>query len=202
MAAIIIDGSYVTRKQEPEDIDLIVALKPGFDPLSELRPFEYNVQSRRMVKQFYKFDAKRSVRIQQKVDVLNILQHEISTFLVLLSRQSVSAEMSVGIPHMFQIVNALKNQGDQCNEILELLRRKKENKISFSTAAMSELKALASKVEALVHLSAEVMGEEKVEDLAQVIAEVFHNVIDRLQPRGRIDLNRKTLQQPAGGQLP
>jgi predicted nucleotidyltransferase len=58
VAAIVIDGSYVTRKEEPGDIDLIVALKPGIDTAILMRPFEYNVQSQRMVKQIYRFDIR------------------------------------------------------------------------------------------------------------------------------------------------
>ena len=54
--AAIIDGSFVTIKDEPEDIDLIVVLKPDV-PWDSLRPFEYNAVSKRMIKQMYRFDA-------------------------------------------------------------------------------------------------------------------------------------------------
>ena len=53
---VIIDGSFVTAKDEPEDIDLIVVLKPDID-WEGLRPFEYNAVSKRMIKQLYRFDA-------------------------------------------------------------------------------------------------------------------------------------------------
>lgn len=53
---ILVDGSFVTAKDEPEDIDLLVALKPGVD-WDGLRPFEYNAVSKRMIKQLYRFDA-------------------------------------------------------------------------------------------------------------------------------------------------
>ena len=46
MAALIVDGSYVTSKEEPNDIDLIIALRTDFEPAGELRPFEYNVLSK------------------------------------------------------------------------------------------------------------------------------------------------------------
>lgn len=91
---------------------------------------------------------------------------------------------------MLQTVNALKYQGDQSNEILELLRRKKENKIAFSTAAMSELKALAAKVEEIVYMSGEALADEAVSDLGraqkiqenirQMIEAMLHNHIKRL----------------------
>jgi phosphate:Na+ symporter len=122
------------------------------------------------VGQFHKFDAKRSVRIQQKVEVLNVLQHEISSFLVLLSRQQVNAEISFNIPNMLQTVNALKHLGDQNRTIVDLLRHKKENKIAFSTTAMTELKTLATEVEEIVHLSAVSLGEETPVDPVRVAA--------------------------------
>jgi predicted nucleotidyltransferase len=57
VAAVVIDGSYVTAKEEPSDIDLIVAYRPDFDFRSELRPFEYNVLSKPVLKRAYKFDV-------------------------------------------------------------------------------------------------------------------------------------------------
>lgn len=55
--AVIIDGSYVTAKESPGDIDLLLVLKPDFNLQEELRPLEYNVQSKRMVKRLYGFDV-------------------------------------------------------------------------------------------------------------------------------------------------
>lgn len=52
-----IDGSYVTDKPEPEDIDIVVALAPGHDFRTSVLPFEYNLISRRRVKVGYQFDA-------------------------------------------------------------------------------------------------------------------------------------------------
>jgi hypothetical protein len=54
--ALLIDGSFVTSKEEPEDIDLILVLKPDHDFSANLRPFEYNVVSKRRVRQNYRFD--------------------------------------------------------------------------------------------------------------------------------------------------
>jgi predicted nucleotidyltransferase len=57
VAALIVDGSYITGKEEPGDIDLVIVLRQDFDRGRELRPFEYNIQSKRMIRQFYHFDA-------------------------------------------------------------------------------------------------------------------------------------------------
>jgi hypothetical protein len=56
-SAIIVDGSYITRKAEPSDIDVILALRKDFDLGQELRPFEYNIQSKRMVRRLYGLDV-------------------------------------------------------------------------------------------------------------------------------------------------
>ncbi|MEP7340368.1 MAG: hypothetical protein ABI977_21735 [Acidobacteriota bacterium] len=57
VSAILIDGSYVTNKEEPGDIDLIVALRAELDLTAEMRPMEYNVQSKTMVRKLYGFDV-------------------------------------------------------------------------------------------------------------------------------------------------
>lgn len=57
VSAIVIDGSYVTAKEEPGDIDLIVALRPELDLTTEMRPLEYNIQSKAMVRKLYGFDV-------------------------------------------------------------------------------------------------------------------------------------------------
>lgn len=54
--AVIIDGSYVTAKEEPGDIDIFLVLKREVDLAEELSPLEYNLQSKRMVKKLYGFD--------------------------------------------------------------------------------------------------------------------------------------------------
>jgi Family of unknown function (DUF6932) len=54
--AVLVDGSFVTAKDEPEDIDLLIILKPDI-AWDSLRPFEYNAVTKRMVRQAYHFDV-------------------------------------------------------------------------------------------------------------------------------------------------
>jgi hypothetical protein len=61
VAALIVDGSYITAKDEPGDIDLVIALRTDFDFTAELRPFEYNIQSKRMIRKRYRFDVRVAV---------------------------------------------------------------------------------------------------------------------------------------------
>ena len=53
---VIIDGSFTTAKERPEDIDLLVILPSDFVWLTDLKLFEYNSISKRMVKNMFRFD--------------------------------------------------------------------------------------------------------------------------------------------------
>jgi hypothetical protein len=55
--AVIVDGSFVTAATEPNDVDLILLLSPDHDFAADLRPFEYNVLSRRQVRKRHSLDA-------------------------------------------------------------------------------------------------------------------------------------------------
>jgi phosphate:Na+ symporter len=106
-----------------------------------------------LMAQFSRFDPKRSLQIRQKEETLDVLQREISAFLVTLSRQSLPKEISVEIPTMLHIINELEHIGDQSEDAAAYLQRKKEDKLYFSMAAMDELKGIAAAVKEMVTLT-------------------------------------------------
>ncbi len=53
---IVVDGSFVTSKEEPSDIDILLVLRAETDLSRDFAPFEYNAISKRRVKQTYPFD--------------------------------------------------------------------------------------------------------------------------------------------------
>ena len=55
-ATLLINGSFVTAKPAPEDIDLILVLPAGHDFSRDLSPAEYNVLSSLRVRRRYKLD--------------------------------------------------------------------------------------------------------------------------------------------------
>jgi len=57
VSAVIIDGSYATNKDEPEDIDLIAVLSRDFDWSSELKPYQTNVIEKGSIRREYRFDG-------------------------------------------------------------------------------------------------------------------------------------------------
>ena len=56
-AALIVDGSFVTAKPTPEDIDLVVALRPDHDWNADLAPSDYRLVSRPVLRRRFGFDV-------------------------------------------------------------------------------------------------------------------------------------------------
>jgi hypothetical protein len=54
---VILNGSFVTAKPDPGDIDLLVVLEPGFDFAAPVTPAEYNLLNHTRAKQVYGFDV-------------------------------------------------------------------------------------------------------------------------------------------------
>jgi hypothetical protein len=54
---VLVDGSFVTGRPDPNDIDLILVVPAAHDFFADLRPLEYNVLSKRRVSQRYRFDV-------------------------------------------------------------------------------------------------------------------------------------------------
>ena len=55
--AVIVNGSFVTGKSHPNDIDLVLVLKPGHDFLAEVTPDQYNLLQARAVQRKFGFDS-------------------------------------------------------------------------------------------------------------------------------------------------
>ena len=52
----VVDGSFVTSKPEPNDIDLLLVLPIGHDLRSDLGPAQYHLVSKKSVRRRYGFD--------------------------------------------------------------------------------------------------------------------------------------------------
>ena len=52
----IINGSFVTNKDIPNDIDILLVLKDNIDLKKDVPPFKYNIRSKSYIKKNYPFD--------------------------------------------------------------------------------------------------------------------------------------------------
>ena len=92
------------------------------------------------------YDARRADTIRQHEQVLDSLNHEITSFLAILAHSSKSPEISYDIPSLLQTVSDVEHIGDRCEEILERIIAKKEAGVLFSDAAMQDLQMMADAV--------------------------------------------------------
>jgi predicted nucleotidyltransferase len=55
--ALMIDGSFVSGKPDPGDIDLVIVLPDGYNFAAELLPVAYNAISKSRLRRAYQFDV-------------------------------------------------------------------------------------------------------------------------------------------------
>jgi hypothetical protein len=76
---LLVDGSFVTARLDPNDIDLVVVLLRNHDLTAELLPGQYNVVSRRRVQRRYGFDIvsvrEESVEYDEAVAFFTQVRH-------------------------------------------------------------------------------------------------------------------------------
>jgi len=101
----------------------------------------------------YRFDARSLQSIFEMENAVDSLHKELSNFLVLLSRESLDPENSMKLPLFLQLVNQLEHLADINMKLLSGIQKKKVEKISFSTHAMTELKRLAAAVNDMIDMT-------------------------------------------------
>ncbi|HEY2411996.1 MAG TPA: hypothetical protein VGI40_07125 [Pirellulaceae bacterium] len=57
VVAIIVDGSFVTARDAPNDVDVIIVLTAEHDLGADLPPFAYNVVSKPQVRRLHRLDT-------------------------------------------------------------------------------------------------------------------------------------------------
>ncbi|PLX86130.1 MAG: Na/Pi cotransporter [Desulfuromonas sp.] len=88
-------------------------------------------------------DEKRIAVLEKKEEAIDLLQKEITDFLVALSQKSISKEASKEIASLMHMVNDLERVGDHCENLWSLGQRKRNQKIVFSDIAVGEIGEIA-----------------------------------------------------------
>ena len=136
------------------------------------------------------YDEEQLSQMRQDEDSLDLLQKEITDFLVNLSQQSVTRDVSRQAAELMHIVNELERLGDNCEDLRRLFIRRNEQRIEFSEAALEELDELISPtrdflVQAVALIddparAKDLPGEELADAICELEAEFRNNHIQRL----------------------
>jgi len=119
----------------------------------------------------FEFDSRRAETIRQHEKVLDSLNHEITSYLAMLSRSTKSPEISYEIPGLLQTVSVLEHIGDRCEEVLDGIIARKEAGAIFSDAAMDDLKILITVVGDVMTVT-----EDAVRSGQPLDAETLHRI--------------------------
>lgn len=84
--------------------------------------------------------------VLQNEEKLNIMQTEITQYLVEISRKDLDSDQSARIPALINTINNFERVGDHCEDITELSRSKINRKIIFSEKGINELETLYQEV--------------------------------------------------------
>jgi phosphate:Na+ symporter len=124
-------------------------------------------------------DLRRMDVLRSKEDQVDLLQREITDFLVTLSQQSITAETSREVSALMHQVNDLERIGDHCMHLGRLVHRKLEQRIIFSEAGRREIADISGLVEGFFKATVLALDARDGTFIAQ--AQVLEDGIDRLE---------------------
>lgn len=90
-------------------------------------------------------DGRHLAFLNKTEDSVDLLQKEITDFLVNLSQKSITQEMSRDVASMMHIVNDLERVGDHCEGIWKRAGRLRDLGLPFSATALQEVEELAER---------------------------------------------------------
>ncbi len=124
-------------------------------------------------------DLKKIPALKKKEDLIDLLQREITDFLVALSQKSIAQETSKELASMMHMVNDIERIGDHCENLWDLCQRKLDQKIAFSDMAMQEIRDISDLTEQFlaVIINALEAGDNTIFNKA----EELENAIDNLE---------------------
>jgi len=113
-------------------------------------------------------DEKRIPGLETKEELVDLLQKEITDFLVALSQKSITQETSQDIASMMHMVNDLERVGDHCENLWRLGMRKRDQKIGFSDLAIDEIAGIARETRDFLAFVVEAMarGDKSIHEKA------------------------------------
>ena len=87
-------------------------------------------------------DMKRLENVRKMEGTVDLLQREITDYSVRISQESITPEISREITSIINMVNNIERIGDHCENLSQLIERKKVNKLVFSDEAMENIREI------------------------------------------------------------
>lgn len=116
--------------------------------------------------------------MRKKEETVDLLQREITDFLVSLSQQSITEETSKEVASLMHVVNDLERIGDHCMDLGRLVQRKIDQRIEFSDAARREISEISELVRTFYSKTAQAAetGDQAVVETAQELEDAIDSM--------------------------
>lgn len=136
-----------------------------------------------MVKETMEFledqDLKRVAPLERSENLVDLLQREITDFLVALSQKSISQDTSRQIASMMNMINDLERVGDHCENLWRLGQKQTDLKVTFSDTAREGMANIAGHCQDFLNFVIEAMEREDASLLEKAL--YFEDRIDILE---------------------
>jgi phosphate:Na+ symporter len=138
-------------------------------------------------------DIKKLEKTRKLEDLIDEFQHEITSYLVLLSQRQLNDDVSIELPVLLHMVNDLERIGDHALNIAEIAERKIESKIVFTEQATDESQQM---VEQVYRMFDDIMKALEKNDPRIAKAALFNeNKLNRMQ----VSFRRSHVQRMTDG---
>ncbi len=138
-------------------------------------------------------DRKKLGSVKEIEDFIDSLQYEITSYLSALAGRELSEVISVKLPVFLHAVNDLERIGDHAVNIVEIARRKIDQKLTFSDSAMDEAKELRKNADEMLDNVIKALEDNDSEAARAAL------VIERRLNREQVDFRRSHVQRMKDG---
>ncbi len=110
---------------------------------------------------FLEGDLRLGPRVDECEDAVDLLQKEITQYLVELSQNNLDIEEAEKIPVLLHSVNDVERVSDHAVNILELAQRRKDQKLPLTSTALSEVERIYSVADSMFRKTMDALRDEE-----------------------------------------
>ena len=147
----------------------------------------------RAIECFDQWDEDKAAEVTRNEEVLDFLNHEITTYLVEVKGLDLNAQDTLLVGSLFHVINDMERVGDHSQNILEAAQLRHKEEIKFSEKAVKELDDLSAMVTSQLDRALDIFSKQdnrgvalqQVEDTEQEIDDITEALrehhVDRLK---------------------